>query len=69
MRVAAWIAAYVAGALLTFGWAYNAARICSLSAPYYRCDSVGNAAIKGLWWPVYWTGRGAIFITAPETWA
>lgn len=68
-KIAATIAAYVAGVLLTYGHIYNAGRICSMSAPPYQCDAPVDAAVKAIYWPLYWPARGAIYITNPETWS
>lgn len=68
-------AAYVAGALLTFGHLYNASQNCGKEPAileagreawrdWYECKQGYIPAVpKSMAWPLYWTAIGAIEVT------
>jgi hypothetical protein len=64
--------AYLTGAFLTFGYAYNLpmTQACSYTNPDVCTDAPlihGNVAvIAGFGWPVYWAGNLAIDATRPS---
>jgi hypothetical protein len=64
--------AYLTGAFLTFGYAYNLpmTRTCGFVYPDICRDAPlihGNVAvIAGFGWPVYWAGNLAIDATRPS---
>ena len=62
------IAVYVVIGLMTFGRVYNTTE-CTNSpflASIDRCQ-FSNALFGGMFWPLYWGGSWAIYLTKTET--
>lgn len=48
---------YFVGGILTFAWAYDGYK----PANQYDNSAAPSSLVAGLAWPVYWSGRGALY--------
>jgi hypothetical protein len=60
---------YVVGALLTYGYVWHRpGKECAemVARGYTGCRN--NAAVVGIFWPLYWSGSAALWVTDPQVW-